>query len=252
LGVAENEFLHYLTLGGLSNLFSVCFLEMIPLIFHFPFWGGNWKNYYNLCLLSAFSKACAQRVIVYYDVEGHGADWNVARSLPNVEWQQTENDPLHRCATLFEHGGFYCTLEMIFLKSFEILRHNTNVVGLQCQQRQRIHNAVMGSVPESQFIADYAGVYDNTPNVPSELCHPNTVTVLKRAAFFPVAISNTSFWAGQSLNLLNTFAIYLWSQRDMSLAKLEASGLSNEIQNILHPELIVTPVRLCAGICSFD
>jgi len=250
LGMLLYTTLHF---GWGRLLFSVSFLAMIPLIFHFPFWGGRWLDYYNLCLQSCLARANPQSIVVYYDVDGEGPDWESARALPLVKWIKTEQIQEHRLTILFEEGGFYCNLDMMFFKSFELLRHNTIVLGAESQQRRKINNLIIGAVPSSDFIAEYAGVADGSRIIPWEITNKSNITILKRCAFFPVAISNKTFWKGEPPNILNSYSIQYWNAKNLTLAKLRKSGLRSEIDKLLNPvKTIDSNVRITSGICSFD
>jgi len=225
---------------------------MIPFIFHFPFWGGKWMDHYNVCLQSCLLRANAHQIIVYYDSPGHGPSWDSAQKIDKIQWVQTENTAEHRLSVLFDTGGFYCTLDMIFLKSWELLRHNKVVVASQCVQRKKIYNHVIGSIADSDFIAEYANAYDSTDMIPYDIVERHNVTLLKRNAFYPVAISSKVFYRGGLPNMLNSYSIHLWSTKNLTLAKLRKSGIGPEVEKILNPAKNITAIKITSGLCSFD
>jgi len=225
---------------------------MIPFIFHFPFWGGKWMDHYNVCLQSCMQRSNPHQIIVYYDSPGHGLSWDSAHKIEKIQWVQTENTAEHRLSVLFETGGFYCTLDMIFLKSWEILRHNDTVVASQLVQKKKIYNYVIGSMPSSDFITEYANAYDDSDMIPYEIVERNNVTLLKRNAFYPVAISSKDFYRGGLPNLMNSYSIHLWHTKNLTLAKLRKSGIGPEVEKILNPTKNITNIKITSGLCSFD
>ena len=209
-------------------------------------------DHYNVCLQSCISRANAHQIIVYYDFPGVGSSWDSAHTLPKIDWVQTENTAEHRLSVLFDTGGFYCTLDMIFLKSWELLRHNNAVVASQLVQRKKIYNYVIGSVAASDFIAEYANAYDATDMIPYDIVERNDVTLLKRNAFYPVAISSKDFYKGSLPNLMTSYSIHLWNTKNLTLAKLRKSGIGPEVDKILDPSKNITPIKITSGLCSFD
>jgi hypothetical protein len=197
-------------------------------------------------------RATAHQIIVYYDSPGHGPSWDSAQKIDKVQWVQTENTAEHRLSVLFDIGGFYCTLDMIFLKSWELLRHNNAVVASQLVQKKKIYNYVIGSVACSDFIAEYANAYDATDMIPYDIVERNNVTLLKRNAFYPVAISSKDFYRGGLPNMLNSYSIHLWNTKNLTLPKLRKSGIGPEVEKILNPTKNITNIKITSGLCSFD
>jgi hypothetical protein len=247
-------------------------MTMIPMVFHFGFIRGNtnysWSDTATLCLKSCLARACPERIVIHYDRPDEGPAWDEARALPKVEWKlrtpTTEINGIKvtyqalwkdqiALQVLFEEGGWFCDLDNIFLKSFEPLRHNPAVIGTQCSQKKKLNCAILGSVPGGRFITAYRDSYKNwgakdekifwnfANNVPWALWKkdPDSVCVLKRAAFYQLGWSNKSFWHGKELILKNSFALHWWNalHPGTTVEVLLKTGLQEEIQKIIDPSL---------------
>jgi hypothetical protein len=242
-------------------------MSAIPMVFHFTYYRGSkdwrWTDIHTLCLKSCQAMTGATKLVVHYDREDSGVDWDAARALANVEWRQREfaasinGHPvtdqrlvhdLHRLRTLWEEGGWYCDLDFVFLKSMEILRHNAAVIGTQCKQKSKLNCALIGAVPGSAFIGAYLEKYMSwTPdlektfwipanNWPWELSQKfhTQCTVLPRPAFYAVAWSNKSFWKGGKTCLRNAYALHLWEtlRPGMTVEDLRKTVLSDHLRNL--------------------
>lgn len=234
---------------------------MIPLVFHFGFYRGankrRWRDVYTLCLKSCQMYAgmgTAPRIIVHYDAEDTGADWEAARSLGGVEWHQTDfavttpvaqmmtdalRYDLYRLQTLWIEGGFYCNLDFVFLKSFDKFRDASAVIGTQCKQKQKLVPWILGGEPGSPYIRAYLDSYA-TPaarlvNTPWELSHRHSVMVLNRPVFYPVASSNKSFWSGGKACLKNAHALCLWegTKPTLTLQHLRQTILEQHVMSVM-------------------
>ena len=114
---------------------------MIPMIFHFTFYRGatdwKWRDIHTLCLLTCRKFAGATKMVIHYDRDGEGPDWDAARALGGVEWRQANFSAtinglpvtdqhlvhdLHRLRILWEEGGWFSDLDFVFVKSFELIR----------------------------------------------------------------------------------------------------------------------------------
>lgn len=256
---------------------------MIPLIFHFAYFRGKtnwaWRDFHTVCLQTCKGRAGPEKIVVHYDRDGEGSDWEAARDIPGIEWRQvtpasTINGypvkdqrlwcDIYRLDTLDKEGGFFCDLDFIFLKSFEEIRRTVAVIGTQCIQKKKLNIAVLGSVPGSAFIqafkAEYAKwtpdqekhtwTYANT--VPWELSLKYPVTVLKRNAFYPVTWSNKSFWNGEEFSFENSFAVHLWEHLhpELCVPQLMETCLGDTIQAVCDPKPTVTV--LAGKSISFD
>jgi len=255
------------------------------MVFHFAFFRGKtdwpWLDFHTLCLQSCLARACPEKIVVHYDRAGEGPGWDLAQTLPNIEWRQvvpagTINGhditdqriwcDIYRLQTLVAEGGFYCDLDFVFLKNFEPLRHNEAIIGTQCKQKKKLACGLMGCVPGSAFMRAYLDAYkDWTPKeqkkvwtfaniIPWKLSMEHPVCVLPRVVFYPVAWSNKSFWTGAVPKLKNAFALHLWEtlHPELSMETLGKTGLAAEIQRILQPEAKESAVSFRSGILSFD
>lgn len=241
---------------------------MIPLTFHFAFYRGatdwRWRDIHTLCLKSCQQHSGAAKIVVHYDRDDNGPDWDVARALGNIEWRQvnfpTSPDTtdqyilcdLYRLRTLWEEGGFFCDLDFVFLKSFEKFRDATAVIGTQCKQKQRLSYAIVGSMPGSAFVRACLDEY-HTSN-PWDLVQRHPVTVLGRPAFYPVAYSNTSFWRGGNVCLKNAHAIHLWAKQNpaLTVTDLRKTVLSHSVESILGDRPRGVAQLLPGILLSFD
>jgi len=171
------------------------------------------------------------------DAPGSGEAWDQAQALSNVEWRPTVfpesinglpitdqriSCDIHRLRTLQTEGGFFADLDFVFLGSFETLRHNEAIIGIQCKAKQKLACGLMGSVPGGAFITAYLDAYkDWTPEeqskwwkfantVPWTLSKLHPVTVIARPMFYPWCWSNKKFIKGGVINLKKSVAIHLW------------------------------------------
>lgn len=240
---------------------------MIPMVFHFTFLRGTtdwrWTDIHTLCLKSCQKVTGATQIVVHYDREDSGPHWDVARALGNVEWRQRTFETtihghpvkdqriihdVHRLRTLWEEGGWYCDLDIVFLKSFEKLRHNAAVLGTQCKQKSKLNCAVIGAVPGAAFIGGYLAKYQEwSPDLekawhvpantwPWELSQQfhTQCTVLPRPAFYPVALSNRAFWKGGKTCVKNSYACHFWESlhRGLSVEDLRKTVLASHVEAI--------------------
>ena len=239
---------------------------MIPLTFRFCYYRGQkdflWRDLHTLCLQSCKMFAGAHRIIVHYDVEGEGPNWDEARALPGIEWSQesfvtTINGlpvtdqrivcDLFRLKTLDTEGGFFCDLDFVFLKSFESIRHDQAVIGIQCKAKSKLCCALMGAVPGSAFIKAYIDSYKDwtlmdqkkfwtyANIIPWNLAKSHPVTILNRPAFYPWCWSNKTFLRGEKINLKASLAIHLWEtlNPNLTVEDLKKTTLGPVIQEIM-------------------
>lgn len=258
---------------------------MIPMIFHFAFFRGKtdwkWLDFHTFCLQSCLARANPELIVIHYDRDGEGSAWDLAKSLPSVEWRQVSapdkinGHPVtdqrlwadtYRLHVLYSEGGFFCDLDFVFLKNFEPLRHNVAIIGTQCKQKKKLACGLMASEPGSAFIKAYLESYDYwTPKeekkvwtfanvVPWKLSLVHPVTVLPRISFYPVAWSNKSFWTGDVPKLKKSYALHLWEtlHPELSMETLAKTGLAEEINRILKRSDGESVVSMRTGILSFD
>ena len=229
---------------------------MIPLVFHFGYFRGSngwaWRDLHTLCLRTCLANVKPDRIIVHYDRDGEGEHWETARGLPGIEWrletyEQKVNGydvsdqrlpaDVFRLKTLINEGGFYCDMDFVFLKPFDVLRHHEAMIGTQCKQKMKLACGLMGCEAGSVYLQAYLDKYKSwTPKdaktfwgfanrVPWDLAQvmPDKVKVCDRVAFYPVTWSNKSFWSGAPIKMVNSYAVHLWES--------------------LHPELTVEDLR---------
>jgi len=241
-------------------------MNMIPMVFHFAFFRGKtdwpWLDFHTLCLQSCLARAHPEKIVIHYDRDGEGPAWDAARILPKIEWRQVEAPDtingypvidqrlwadIYRLRILYEEGGFYCDLDFVFLKNFEMLRHYPAIIGTQCKQKKKLACGLMGSIAGSTFIKAYLDAYkDWTPKeekkvwtfanvIPWALSQEYAVHVLPRVAFYPVAWSNKTFWSGTVPKLKNSYALHLWEtlHPELNMDVLMKTGLAEEIRKIL-------------------
>jgi hypothetical protein len=246
---------------------------MIPMTFHFAFFRGKtdfeWRDFHTLCVISCMKNACAYKIVIHYDRDGEGESWDAVRDLSGIEWRKI-NPPSHingypvndqrlwcdvyRLDTLDKEGGFFCDLDFVFLKSFELLRHNEAVIGTQCSQREKLACGLMGSVPDGAFIRAYKEEYLKwTPDeelkwwnyanhVPWKLSKKYPVTILPRCDFYPLAWCNKTFWDNKPIHMKNSYAIHLWEtlHPELCIPQLMDTCLGDTIEKIMEPKPIVT------------
>ncbi len=63
------------------------------MIHHFSYYRGMrnyaWTELHTLCLMTCQLNAGADEIVVHYDRDGEGPDWEEARALPGIEWKLT-------------------------------------------------------------------------------------------------------------------------------------------------------------------
>jgi hypothetical protein len=254
---------------------------MIPMVFHFTFFRGTkdwkWTDIHTLALKSCLRHSGAEKAVVHYDRDASGAAWDEARAFGSVEWRllpvtmgfvngfpvadQRLSHDMQRLRILWEEGGWYCDLDFVFLKSFEILRHNSAVIGTQCKQKSKLNCALMGAEPGSAFIGGYLAKYREwTPdlektfwipanNWPWELSQKYPCAVLPRPAFYAVAWSNKSFWKGGKTCLRNAYAVHLWEtlRPELCVEDLKKTVLEDHVRG-LEGEIQTGVARLLPGL----
>jgi hypothetical protein len=259
---------------------------MIPMVFHFSYFRGSksyrWKDFHTLCLKTCQIRAGAEKIVIHYDRDGEGPDWEEAKALPGIEWRLTELDwkvngivvtdqrlqhDIHRLRVLNTEGGWYADLDFVFLKNFEALRHNQAIIGIQCKQKAKLNCALLGCIPGSKFMAAYLESYKEwTPeheihtwafanSVPWKLSRLYPVTVVDRAAFYPVAWTNKGFWNGRPVPLYATYAVHLWESMnpDLSVEKLYTSGMALEMTKVLKEKIPAKEsIVFRSGTLTFD
>lgn len=225
---------------------------MIPMLFHFHLFDKKWSYLHTLSLQSCLARANPDKIIVHYDISGHGEAWDAAQLL-SVEWRQVEApDKLENYIfdVLYTEGGFFSALDVVFLKNFEPLRHNEAVLGIQCAQKKKLSYAVVGSKIGSEYIKTCRRQIEplwDTEGYP--------VTVMPRMSFYPLARSNKAFWEGTSLKLKRSFAIRIWESLypDVSEEALLKSGLGAELRAIIKkPPTTVGTITESSGFLTFD
>ena len=255
------------------------------MVFHFTYFRGTtdwrWSDIHTLCLKSCQKMTGATQIVVHYDREDSGVDWDVARALGGIEWRQRNFEAVinghpvkdqrlihdtHRLRTLWEEGGWYCDLDFVFLKSFEKLRHNPAVIGTQCKQKSKLNCALIGAVPGAAFIGGYLAKYQEwSPDLeksfwipantwPWELSHRYPCEVLPRPAFYPVAWSNKSFWKGGKTCVKNSYAVHLWESMKPTLCveSLRSTVLSSHVEAVSDDRAVSTVNLLPAVTLTFD
>ena len=230
------------------------------MIFHFCFFHGEWRDIYTLCLQSCLTRAKPEKIIVHYDKAGVGPAWEAAQSL-EIEWRQVTpvDSELYGLEKVLESGGFCSSLDFVFLKNFEPLRHNEAVIGTQCRQKKKLFTGLIGCQAGSAFVQNYLEDYKisnakEKKMIAWRLSMEHPVTIYPRSTFLPVAWTNKSFWTGSVPKLRNSFAIHLWEAQhpELSLEMLAKTGIAAEIQKLQHPIDIVTVVSVRSGFLTFD
>jgi len=255
------------------------------MVFHFAFIRGAtdwpWLDFHTLCLKSCVARCGAARIVVHYDRDGAGADWDAARAIPDIEWRavapfyELNGHPLtdqrvmvdyYRLQVLYNEGGFFCDLDFMFLKNFTALRHYPAVIGTICQQKKKLGCGLMGAVPGSDFIKAYIESYkDWNPAeqkkvwvfasvIPWQLSLTHPVMVLKRSAFYPLAWSNKTFWLGQAINMRDSYCVHLWESGhpQMTVPLLMKTCIAPEISKVLGEPMVPSIVQVRSGLLSFD
>ena len=258
---------------------------MIPMTFHFAFFRGAtnwpWLDFHTLCLKSCIARAGAEKIVVHYDRDGEGDAWTDARTLPNIEWRQTVLDwsihgkPItdqrimadyHRLQVLHTEGGFYCDLDFIFLRPFNMLRYYPAIIGTQCKQKKKLACGLIGAIAGSTFIRAYLDEYQKwEPSeeakvwtfanvIPWTLSETHPVHVLPRVTFYPVCWSNKTFWAGRPHPMKNSYAVHLWEtlHPELSVEVLMKTCLAPEIEKILGPSEKPGIVQVRSGLLTFE
>jgi hypothetical protein len=223
----------------------------------------------------------AQRIIVHYDRADEGDQWEIATSIPGIEWRKADFSTtinghpvtdqriicdMYRLNTLNAEGGFFCDLDFVFLKSFETIRHHEAVIGTQCKAKQKLCCALMGCVPGSAFIRAYIDAYTEwTPaeqktfwnyanSVPWELAKTQPVHVLPRTTLYPLCWSNKTFFRGETINIKNSLCMHLWETLNptLTVADLQKTILRPVIEE-LTGQPAQTPVLILPGrLLSFQ
>jgi hypothetical protein len=223
---------------------------MIPLIFHFAYFRRIWKDFHTVCLQTCKGRATPERIIVHYDRDGEGPDWEAARDISGIEWRKVDlpkDDHLYRRDVLDSEGGFFCDLDFIFLKSFEELRRTPALIG--SHQHLKLNMSLIGSEPGSDFIRALKVAEDP---IDWDISTIYRVTIPRRHAFYPVTRCNKTFWSGGGFTFEKTHAVHLWEKLhpELSVPQLMETCLGDTIQAICDPKPTVTV--LAGRSISFD
>jgi hypothetical protein len=159
-------------------------------------------------------------VIVHHDHEGEGDAWAAAKKL-NVLWkpvQESKNEMEFRFETLYEHGGWVCSLDFIFLKRLPTLTKST-VLGIENRQRGQLHMELIGSPPRTAFVArllEWARA-GPMPQTTMLVATEMGATIVARNAFYPISATNSAFWIGAPIRLTKSAAVFLWESKRPTL-----------------------------------
>ena len=189
--------------------------------FHFCFLGTRpWSDIYTLCLRSCLLNAAPARVIVYHDHEGEGDAWEAAKNL-NVLWkpiQGSKSEMEFKFETLYEHGGWVCSLDFIFLKRLPALTKSA-VLGIENRQRGQLHTELVGSPPRTAFVAKLLEWARGGPMPQTTMLVATEMgaTIVARNSFYPISATNSAFWIGAPIRLTKSSAVFLWESKRPSL-----------------------------------
>jgi len=255
--------------------------------FHFVSFHGlkntRWSHIYTLCLKSCKKRAGADKIIVHYDQADDNLAWYEARDISDIEWCQVSpptligdkiielpevSIDLYRLRILEEEGGFVSNLDFLFLRNFEKLRHAEAVIGIQCKQKKKLCNNLIGAVPGAEFIKEFKHQYEEcirtgpmnrllkySSSLAWDLSMMYNVVILDRKVLYPVAWSNKNFWSGSVPNIKHSFAVHLWESYypDLTLETLKKSGLYSEVVRITNDATDQVPsVTRRSGILTFE
>lgn len=239
----------------------------------------KWRDIHTVALITAHEFGKFEKLVVHEDTPGEGPWYEYARLLPYVEWRRTTfpdhiNDfpvqdqrilaDVHRLQVLITEGGFYADLDFVFLQSFAPLLQHAAVIGTQNTQKKKLNCALLGSTPGHDFFINYLQAYENwTPTdekkfwsfantVPYQLSREVPITVLPVQAFYPVAWSNDSFFAGHPHNLKDAYACHLWESLHPHLCadKLLSTAANPQVKHAL--EIVDALITKKCKIVSFE
>ena len=152
----------------------------IPNIIHFVYGfkeqDKEFDLYKYLSIKSAIEVNNPDKVYFHYKNEPYGKYWDKIKKYLTLEYVQAPaeiygNELLHyahqsdviRLQKLQKYGGIYLDIDTICLKSFDELRKNEFVLGVQSNQSDTeiygLCNAVILSMPEHKFIIDWIDTY---------------------------------------------------------------------------------------------
>lgn len=215
---------------------------MIPPLLHF-IWislGDSFPDLYRLCILSAVI-ATKCKVILHTDdptIELPGVEICL-RTFPTtingVPFVNEDVDHYNakrvshlkdvvRLEILYQHGGIYSDLDVLWLRDPWHLLHNKVVIGFQSKARKTLCNAIMMAESKHQAISDYLNwtvrmyppkkywIPANPYKVWETKSYRKDLTYLGQTAFFPRRYSEKKPF---TIDLLSkSVAIHLYSSME--------------------------------------
>lgn len=194
-----------------------------------------------------------EKIIVHEDSPGNSSYYQEIRKLPYVELRRIEyptqinNCPigpkismeLVRLKTIVEEGGVIGDMDFLYLRSFKPLLEMDAFISLQGKQKKKLSNLMMYSKhPNHPYFVSYLFRYMGaiTPNVkimsqkiPYEVSTTMPIRILSEKVFFPIVWSNTGFLHGETIDISQSYAVYLWRhlRNHISLQDLQKTAIKD-------------------------
>ena len=152
---------------------------MIPNIIHFVFGlreqTEDFLFSFYLSVLSAYVVNKPDTIYFYYHYEPKGIWWEKLKKIPSLVLQ-TVDLPTHfgakpilktahradkiRMEVLYDRGGVYMDIDTISVRPYKSLLRNEVVLGIEDTSKDTICNAVMMTIPKSQFFTIWLKNYE--------------------------------------------------------------------------------------------
>lgn len=232
---------------------------------------------YYLSVYSAYILNKPDKIVFYYHYDLYGKWFDALQQIACIEFRKVDlpthigGKPLRKVAhmadklrmdILYEHGGVYMDIDTISIRPYTHLLWNETVLGFQ--SCDRICNAIMMTIPKSDFFAKWLQLYEDRfePDGWEESSillqfelytqYPNSVTVVPEETFFRPSYDETDqifvtskdipndlltlhLWETHSMKYMNDIHDWSWARQNshtlygkMLLQLLERSGQHKE------------------------
>lgn len=263
----------------------------IPNIIHFIYGfkrqESEFELYKYIAIKSAIDVNNPDKVYFHYKYEPHGIWWNKIKPYLTLEYveppEEIYGNNLHhyahqsdviRLQKLCKYGGIYLDIDTICLKSFQDLRNNKFVLGIQPNkagtQIYGLCNAVMLSEKNSEFAIKWIDEYttfrskgrdtywdEHSVIIPLKLAYnnPNLVSIIENNCFYnPLWYDINEYLFNENINIENykklinkNYCIHLWdtySNEHLSNININSILNINTLYNIIARKFIQNKISL--------
>lgn len=264
---------------------------LIPNIIHFVYGfkkqDKEFELYKYLAIKSAIDVNNPTKVYFHYKYEPYGKYWNLIKDKLTLEYVNPPaeiygNELLHyahqsdviRLQKLQKYGGIYLDIDTICLKSFDDLRKNDFVLGVQGNKNNSdiygLCNAVILSKPQHEFIIEWIDTYttfrskgrdehwdEHSVLMPLKLSYKyiNKIKILSNNNFYyPLWYDIDTILFNKNINIdqykkiiNNNYCIHLWdTYSNKYLSELTEDKILNELTlyNLLSRKFIRNKISI--------